>query len=231
MNQDLPQIQMPGNFPAWLIEGHTATDTARYARSEMSTGHSRLRRVYGQTPQVRNVALYLTQAQGVEFFSWFENDLRAGELRFAAKVRDFAPYHFWYGAIFQSPYQADAISHGRADGIFWKISATLVLYGAGRGFGPLLTSFESAVRVPLVGSARGGTSVLFAAGVSVPLQGVVADVAFSSEVDVALEAEVLPEGTLPFYSDARADLIGSAAAIRTTYFSADVNVHLTGSVS
>lgn len=233
MKEALPQIQIPGGFPAWLVSNHSSVDDDIYATVEMSSGHDRLRRIYSVTPQRRKVSMLLTQAQGAEFFSWFENDLIGGVLRFAAKVRALGPDHLWYGAVFASspPYTAEMAHWGRTE-VHWLIEAELLLFGAGSEYGPALTSFEGAVSIPLLASAtkRAGTWGMVG-NVDVPLITIAGKVDLSGNVGISLDSQVVPITGLPFIGNADVPLIGAASATRTTLFYGNVGVPLNGHVN
>lgn len=228
MNQELPQIQLPGGFPAWLVNGHSGTDDDVYASSEMSTGHTRIRRVYWSAPQTRTVSMLLTQSQGMQFFNWFENDLLGGVRRFAAKVRAFGPDHLWYGAMFSDnpPYTADEIIISREE-VMWRIDATLTLYGAGDEFGPLATTMESEIVVPLISqSFMTPLPVRMAAEIVVPLIAMQAQRLIAAEIDVALQSEVLESTIDAMYAEIDVALWSESAATRTTLLAAEIIVGL-----
>lgn len=233
MNKDLPQIQIPGGFPAWLIAGHSSTDDDIYASVEMAAGHNRLRRVYSVTPQRRKVSMLLTQQQGVEFFNWFENDLLAGALRFSAKVRALGPDHLWYGAAFSAspPYTAELAHWGRPE-VHWLIEAELTLYGPGADKPPRLLSFVGDVRIPLIATSRMTRATWGMVGnVDIPLLARVGNVNFEGNVTIPLTSAVVAITGLPFIGNVDIPLIGSGAAIRTTLFSGNVGVPLNGNVN
>src|SRR5690349_11711205 len=103
---ELPVILMPSGLPSWLIDGFAGSDDDAYGTVEMTTGHDRRRRLYRRPPIRRQVSLLLTELETLQFESWFENDLIAGERRFSARVRDMGPGDVWYAAQFVQPYEA-----------------------------------------------------------------------------------------------------------------------------
>ena len=224
----LPEITLPDNLPAWLIEDFAGTDETAYATVEMSTGHNRKRRIFRRPPVKRTVSMMLTEAETQQFEAWFENDVLAGGELFSARMRDMGPGHIWYPAQFAEPYQADYQHWAQGAGkAHWKITAELILYGEGEDQGPELTSFAAAVRVPLTGSATGMRSSTFAASVRVPLTGTSANVTFAASVRVPLVGSVSAEGMIALSAGVTIPLTARAAPLRTTLFSAAIRVPLT----
>jgi len=184
----LPQIALPGNFPAWLAAGHEDQPQTVYARVPMSTGEARLRRVYTTAPRVRSVSLLLTPSQAAQFHEWFERDLRAGEVAFAAKVRSPSLGEVWWEARFAEAYRADPLP--TRNGVVWQISAELLLTGEPSIEPPVLSTLAAEVLVGLSGSAQLTTEIWLAAEVDVTMEGTVSISDLAAEVEVPLWGRV-----------------------------------------
>lgn len=224
----LPEIVLPDSLPAWLVESFAGTDETAYAKVEMSTGHNRKRRVFRRPPVRRSVSMMLTEVQAMQFESWFENDLIAGERMFSARVRDMGPGHIWYPAQFVEPYQADYMHWAKGAGNdYWRISAELILYGVGEDQGPELTPFHAEVGIDLTGQAVGIGSARLSASISVPLTGRSAINTLSAEISVGLDGEVSAEGQIALSSGVFVPLAASATPTRTTLLSSSIQVALT----
>lgn len=65
----------------------------------MTTGHSRTRRLVTATERQERVSLRLSAALLPIFFDWYESDLQAGLLPFAAQVANLGPGVRWYEAL------------------------------------------------------------------------------------------------------------------------------------
>ena len=224
----LPEIVLPDSLPAWLIESFAGTDETAYAKVEMSTGHNRKRRIFRRPPVRRSVSMMLTEVQAMQFESWFENDLIAGERMFSARVRDMGPGHIWYPAQFVEPYQADYMHWAQGAGkAHWRISAELILYGVGEDQGPELTPFHAEVGIDLTGQAVGIGSARFSASIFVPLTGGSAINTLSAEISAGLDGEVSADGQIALSSGVFVPLAASATPTRTTLLSSSIQVALT----
>lgn len=223
----LPEILLPDALPAWLVDGFAGDDDTAYARVEMSTGHDRKRRVYRRPPIKRNVSMMLTEAQALQFESWFERDLLGGELRFSARVRDMGPGHIWYSAQFAGQPNFDFQHWAKGIGAgHWLITAELILYGVGSDFGPDLTPFKAAITVPLTGRAKGFVPASLQSAITVPLTGVAAHMGLQAGVDVALTGSVAAVGAIGLQASVDVALAAVAAPVRTTLFKANIEVQL-----
>lgn len=231
----LPQIQLPDTFPAWLVATEGGADEALFRPSSMTTGARRLRRMYTWAPVLRSVSLLLTEQQTREFEWFFENDLLAGSRMFAARVRDMGPGHAWYAAQFaeENPLTyTPMIGWARNNDIRWKVDCKLVLYGTPRVAGPVLTSFKGVVRVPLLGRARNAGVVTLSGAAVVALAGTAASPwALSGEIEVDITGAVEePEG-LPFYGRVSIPLAGLVASVQPMTLAAEISVPLVGEVA
>lgn len=230
MKDALPQIQLPGGFPAWLVAGHTVTDEIIYSPVEMSSGHKRMRRVYSITPQRRKVSLLLTQEQGQEFFKWFELDILGGGKRFAAKVRALGEDHMWYGAVFADspPYTAEMAHWGRTE-VHWVIEAELLLYGVGSTAPPPMRGFETNIVVPLIASSRQARGYAnFETAITVPLVAAGGLPSMAVNITVPLVAGVSALDAIALYTSLTIPLQSEASSTRTTLFATNILVALDG---
>lgn len=170
----MPEIVLPADLPAWLIDGHESALDDAYAHVEMRTGHHRLRRVYRRPPEVRSVSLLLREEQAAVFDEWFERDLLVGEREFAARVANRGPGIVWYAARFVAPYEAAPLH--LAGGVGWRIDARLLLSGQPQAFAPVLTPMSATTTVGLRGRATGTSTADMSATTVVDLVGEVEEV-------------------------------------------------------
>lgn len=82
----LPTIVAPPQVPPFLADGHEFDEDSVYAAVALGTGHSRLRRVRQATERIVNVSWYLDAEAMQAVDAWYENELQAGALPFAAHV-------------------------------------------------------------------------------------------------------------------------------------------------
>ena len=227
MIDDLPEIVLPEDLPAWLIDGHSGTDDPAYAKIAIATGHTRIRRVFRRPPIKRKVAMLLTEAQTLQFERWFEQDLLVGQRMFSARVRDMGPGHLWYAAQFAAPYEAEYQHWSQAPGkAHWAVTADLILYGVGEDSGPELTPFKSSIFIALNARGAGAGTVSFSSSVLVELAGISANRTFSSAPTIALNGTVSATGVVVLYNSVNIALGARATPTRTTLFSAHIEVAL-----
>lgn len=227
MIDDLPEIVLPEDLPAWLIDGHSGTDDPAYAKIAIATGHTRIRRVFRRPPIKRKVAMLLTEAQTLQFERWFEQDLLVGQRMFSARVRDMGPGHLWYAAQFAAPYEAEYQHWSQAPGkAHWAVTADLILYGVGEDSGPELSPFQSSLFIALNARGAGAGPVSFSSSVLVELAGISANRMFSSAAAIALTGSVSATGTISLYNSVNIALGARATPTRTTLFSAQIEVAL-----
>ena len=227
MIDDLPEIVVPDDLPAWLIDGHSGTDDPAYAKIAIATGHTRIRRVFRRPPIKRKVAMLLTEAQTLQFERWFEQDLLVGQRMFSARVRGMGPGHLWYAAQFAAPYEAEYQHWSQAPGkAHWAVTADLILYGVGEDSGPELSPFQSSIFIALNARGAGAGAVSFSSSVLVEMVGISANRTFSSAAAIALAGSVSATGTLALYNSVNITLGARATPTRTTLFSAQIEVAL-----
>jgi hypothetical protein len=82
----LPTITLPDGFPAFLVAGHAIEEDSVYSQVRMGTGHGRTRPRWTAVERVASVSMVLEADQLEEFDTWFEEDLEAGSLPFAAQI-------------------------------------------------------------------------------------------------------------------------------------------------
>lgn len=128
----LPAIVFPASLPMWLLAGYESEPTPRYARAEMSTGHSRTRAIYTVSKRIERVQLLLVDDQQLTVFhDWYENDLRAGLERFSARFANLGAGTRWFDAQFIEPYTSTPMP-----GTVTTIAASLLLRGSPSLTGP-----------------------------------------------------------------------------------------------
>jgi hypothetical protein len=123
----LPAITMPDSLPGWLCMPHDVTYGTPYADVPMSTGAARRRRVASGAAHLLDAALSLSAAQMADFHAWFEDDLQAGALPFAARVMSPAYVLQWWHARFVTPPQQ--VPDAAVGGVRWLVTAQLRLQG------------------------------------------------------------------------------------------------------
>lgn len=227
----LPAITLPSGFPLWQADPHETQADPAYAHVKMQTGHLRIRRVFTTAPEVRTVALQLTDAQALAFHDWFERDLLAGERQFAAKVKTTGRGYEWRAARFVAPYEAEPINLGGGK-LLWRIEAQLLMTGPSYPSGPILSTLEAEIAAPLGSRAAGVTSRLLAAEVAVPLDAETADRRIAAEVAVPLDGGVTAEGVTPLWAEVAVPLVAVATPPAILkLLAAEVAVPLDGSAT
>jgi hypothetical protein len=106
---------------------HEVQHGSPYATVTMATGAPRKRRVAIGAPASLQAALLLTAAQLASFHAWFEDDLQAGALPFAACVLSPGAQLQWWHARFAAPPELTSIAG--SVGVQWQVAAQLRLEG------------------------------------------------------------------------------------------------------
>ena len=126
----LPSLLLPATLPHWLAAGYASEPESIYGRAQMSTGHTRIRRVFTVADRKEQVSMLLSDAQLAAFHAWHELDLQAGLLPFAAQVANLGPGLVWFDAL-----MLDYTSTPQPGGIS-MLGATLLLRGSPSATGP-----------------------------------------------------------------------------------------------
>lgn len=124
----LPSIVMPATLPDWRVAPHEQTLPAPYAPVQFTTGQARMRRTSVGAATAQQAELLLTEAQALVLHNWFEDDLQAGVLPFAARVLSPAGGHEWWHARFAQPPVWECLA--TSGGPWWRVQAVLRLEGA-----------------------------------------------------------------------------------------------------
>jgi len=131
----LPAIVMPATLPDWRVSPHTTELSAPFARVQFTTGQQRHRRVATAPPRVLQADLPpMTEAQALALHEWFEDDLQAGVLPFAARTLSPAGVHEWWHARFVEPPVWEAVA--TSGGPRWTVQASLRLEGEASATAP-----------------------------------------------------------------------------------------------
>lgn len=129
----------------FFVEGHGIDEASVYSQVKPITGHSRARRVWTITERVVSVSSVLEADKLAEVDAWFENDLQAGSLEFAAQVADQrdGDQLLWWTARWVD-YSVEMLHFGRG-----RVFGTLFLTGEGSEIGPD-TALSMEISVPLL---------------------------------------------------------------------------------
>ena len=128
----LPSITAPAGTPVFLAEGHDVEGLGPFAQVQFTVGHRRARRVHTATERIVSVSWLLRTSQLAAVDDWFEDDLEAGTLPFAAQVaREDGSGLAWWHAQWVRPYQTELLHLGRA-----RIRGALLLTGTRSLTGP-----------------------------------------------------------------------------------------------
>lgn len=130
----LPTLTMPDSLPGWLCMPHDVSYGTPWADVAMATGAPRRRRVASGAAHVLEGALSLNPAQMQAFHDWFEDDLQAGALPFAARVLSPAYVQEWWHARFVEPPQL--LPEAAVGGVRWLVTAQLRLQGTASSEAP-----------------------------------------------------------------------------------------------
>lgn len=160
----LPELLLPVALPPFVNDGHNVELTPAFVPVPTQTGHSRRRRVFTTVPRVVDVTLILDRAEAAAFDAWFEGPLEVGVQPFSARVKNLGPGMLWWHAKFVAPYTATEINRQ-----YSRITARLLLSGAGQVDTPYTPAMQASVHLALHGSATLTTATQLSAAVTVAL--------------------------------------------------------------
>lgn len=104
----------PGELPTFKVGGHAFSDQGVAEDIAYEQGEDRSRQSWSFNAQLVSASTRLTQAQFDRFVAWYEDDLRAGTLRFDAQVAQQGgtqgAFTAWWEAQFVGPYRYQARS-------------------------------------------------------------------------------------------------------------------------
>jgi hypothetical protein len=123
----LPSIEMPTAVPDWRVVPHDFTLAAPLASVQFVTGAPRRRRSTTGSVRSLQAEMQCTQAQAQALRAWFEDDLEAGSLPFAARVLASDGTREWWHARFSGPLSWSGVASSQ--GPLWRVSAALRLQG------------------------------------------------------------------------------------------------------
>lgn len=123
----LPSLEMPATVPDWRYAPHDVQAGEPYARVQFITGQPRVRRTSVGTVQQMQAEMLCTQAQAQALHTFYEEDLDAGSLPFAARVLAPDGSREWWHARFVQPPAWDGVH--ATGGPLWRVRATLRLEG------------------------------------------------------------------------------------------------------
>lgn len=165
---DLPPVMMP--FIPHIADGFAIDEAGVYARPELATGHSRLRRAYTVPERSVQIAWLLTDAQMAQIDDWYENALEGGSLAFSVPVKRQQSAEInpgavaWWAAKWAEPPRCAPRRGG-----LWHYSGTLRLFGDQSDAGPAALPLAAEIALPLYGQARLSVSQYIAAEFSLAL--------------------------------------------------------------
>lgn len=144
----LPQVLLPPGFPPFLRDGHAIELIPIYGDTPMSTGADRRRRNYTSAPRYMDVTAEVDRDILTAFKDFFENTLSVGAKTLSVQVQNQGPGLLWWKARFFAPYKVDYLG-----GVWWRISARLILFDEGSVAGPDPTGLETSVSLVLQATA------------------------------------------------------------------------------
>lgn len=186
----LPGIIAPPGTPVFLAEGHQIAEDSVFAQVNFRSGHARSRRARTVPERVVSVSWFLEADQLADVESWFENDLQAGALQFAARVANQGPGLLYWTARWIE-FQTQMLPLGRG-----LVTGTLLLTGEGSETGPDLSELAAEVSVALAGAATATIPNELAAEVVIALVANSANTLLQAEASIALDGEAAIEETL-----------------------------------
>lgn len=96
----------PGGLPHFLRAVHNFEHIGVAEDIAFERGEDRSRQLYTFNPQLVSVSTLLTQAEFTTFDAWYEDDLRAGAVRFDVQVMSQGGHtQPWWAAQFVGPYR------------------------------------------------------------------------------------------------------------------------------
>jgi hypothetical protein len=150
----LPPI-MALDFLTHIADGFAVDEAGVFARPQMGTGHSRLRRAYTVAERSVQIAWLLTDAQMVQVDDWYENALQGGNLAFSVPVKRQQSAEInagavaWWAAKWAEPPRCTPRKGG-----LWHYGGTLRLFGDQSDAGPATLPLAAEIALPLYGGAQ-----------------------------------------------------------------------------
>jgi len=144
----LPQILLPYGTPPFLRDTHELETISLYANTQVQTGAAIRRRMWVSAPRYANVVLELSTPLMEDFDEFYEETLGGGVKKFSAQVQNQGPGLLWWSCRFFEPYTVEYLG-----GLWWRVSAKLILFDEGSEDGPEPTTLVGSVRVDLQATA------------------------------------------------------------------------------
>ena len=184
----LPQLLQPAGTPPFLRDTHELEVISRYANTQVQTGAAIRRRMWVTTAEYANVVLELSTPLMNEYDNFFEETLQGGVKKFSAQVQNRGPGLLWWSCRFFEPYTVEYLG-----GIWWRLSAKLILFDEGSVEGPEPTTLVGSVQIGLQATAVVIAEQPLRGSVVIALERNLVVTALSGSVDIALEiASYLP---------------------------------------
>jgi hypothetical protein len=184
----LPQLLQPAGTPPFLRDTHELEVISRYANTQVQTGAMIRRRMWVSTAEYANVVLELSTPVMAEYDEFFEDTLEAGTKKFSAQIQNRGPGLLWWSCRFFEPYTVEYLG-----GIWWRLSAKLILFDEGSVEGPEPTTLVGSVHIGLQATAVVVAEQPLSGSVVIALERNLVVTALSGSVDIALEiASYLP---------------------------------------
>lgn len=178
----LPTIIAPPTAPVFLAAGHQINEDGVFAPVRFGTGHARNRRTRTKTERTVSVSWFLEAGPLADVWSWYENDLQAGALPFAARVANQEGAGLVYWAARWVDFNIELLPKGRG-----RLTGQLYLYGEPSETGPDLSELAAEVSIALQGAATATIPSNLAAEVVIALEASSSDLTLQAEVAIGLD--------------------------------------------
>ena len=139
----LPPIIAPPGTPVFLADGHEIEEVSPYAQIRFGTGHGRARPARTIVERVVSVEWFLSAAQMLDVYEWYEDGLEAGERTFSAYLKRLGAGMIWREARWIQ-FETEMLHFGRG-----RVSGSLLLFGPEYSQGPTINDLAIEVLFPL----------------------------------------------------------------------------------
>lgn len=114
-------IRTPTTLPPAKRDGYDDTYEETRGRTEMTTGHDRVRQLYRKSPRLFSVSWELSQSQYADFDKWFQDVINGSAYEFDTQVLDKTEVLHWHTCRFNPPTYTAEINEWNK----WVVSAKL----------------------------------------------------------------------------------------------------------
>jgi hypothetical protein len=144
---NLPELLPPAGL-CFLAAGNALTPDSKHDDITPMLGHDIKRKMQTYAPQSMEVEALLEPDDAYAVWEWFENVLRSGSDKFAARVAELGPNSQYFISQWAAPPQWEAMHLGR-----YRLRGRLIMSGAGWSLPPNTVTLALEFGMSLFGSA------------------------------------------------------------------------------